>query len=529
VTPTPRHSTGAPPAPAAGDAAHAEVHVGERLAIADVVAVARGGARAVLGDAARARMAESRAFVDALVADGRTAYGITTGFGRLAQVRIAPGDVRDLQRNLVLSHAVGVGEPLPAEVVRGMLLLRAQSLAFGVSGVRPEVVELLLACLERGVHPVVPSQGSVGASGDLAPLAHVALTLIGAGEAELHGETMPAARALERAGLRPLVLEAKEGLGLINGTQAMTALGALMVHDARALATAADVAGAMTLEALRGTLAAFDARVTRVRPHPGAALAAENVRRVGAHSPIHASHADCGKVQDAYSLRCIPQVHGATRDALAHAAEVLEREVNSVTDNPLLFPDAGLVLSAGNFHGQPVALALDYAKLAVCELANISERRTAHLMDPALSGLPAFLTPHGGLHSGLMIVQYTAASLVSENKVLAHPASADSIPTSANQEDHVSMGTTSARHARQALVNAQRVIAIELLCAAQGLDLHRPLVPAPGTGAAHAAIRALVPPLDGDRLMQHDLRAVHALVAGGALRASVEAAVGPLH
>jgi histidine ammonia-lyase len=308
----------------------------------------------------------------------------------------------------------------------------------------------------------------------------------------------------------------------------MTALGALMVHDAEQLCAVADVAGAMTLEAVKGTLAAFDARVAVVRPHPGAAAAAANVRRVGAGSAIHASHADCGKVQDAYSLRCIPQVHGATRDALAHARAVLEREANSVTDNPLLFPDTEDVLSAGNFHGQPVALVLDYAKLAVCELANISERRTAHLMDPGVSGLPAFLAPSGGLHSGLMIVQYTAASLVSENKVLAHPASADSIPTSANQEDHVSMGTTSARHARQALANAEWVVAIELLCAAQGLDFHRPLRPAPGTGAAHAAIRAVVPRLEADRLMQGDLRATRALVADGSLRRAVEAAVGAL-
>jgi histidine ammonia-lyase len=473
-------------------------------------------------------MQASRAFVEQLVAEERVAYGITTGFGKLAQVHVPAGEVRALQRNLVLSHAVGVGEPLPTEVVRAMLLLRAQSLALGASGVRVATVQLLLDCLARGVHPVVPAQGSVGASGDLAPLAHVALTLIGEGEAEHGGRTMPAGDALRAAGLAPIELDAKEGLGLINGTQAMTALGALMVHDAEQLCAVADVAGAMTLEAVKGTLAAFDARVAVVRPHPGAAAAAANVRRVGAGSAIHASHADCGKVQDAYSLRCIPQVHGATRDALAHARAVLEREANSVTDNPLLFPDTEDVLSAGNFHGQPVALVLDYAKLAVCELANISERRTAHLMDPGVSGLPAFLAPSGGLHSGLMIVQYTAASLVSENKVLAHPASADSIPTSANQEDHVSMGTTSARHARQALANAEWVVAIELLCAAQGLDFHCPLRPAPGTGAAHAAIRAVVPRLEADRLMQGDLRATRALVADGSLRRAVEAAVGAL-
>lgn len=516
---------GGRPSPSAADAV---VTVGEPLTIDAVVAVARGQARAVLAPAARDRLGASRAFVDRLVAEERIAYGITTGFGKLAHVRIAPGDVTALQRNLILSHAVGVGAPYPTEVVRAMLLLRAQSLAFGVSGVREAVVDLLLDCLERGVHPIVPSQGSVGASGDLAPLAHIALMLIGEGDAEHAGEVVPSRVALERAGLAPLTLAAKEGLGLINGTQAMTAVGALMLHDALELCAVADIAGALTLEALKGTLAAFDPRVAAVRAHPGAARTAENVRRLGAASAIHASHANCGKVQDAYSLRCMAQVHGASRDAIAHARDVVTREINAVTDNPLLFPETETVLSAGNFHGQPVALVMDYAKLAICELANISERRTAHLVDPAVSGLPAFLTPLGGLHSGLMIVQYTAASLVSENKVLAHPASADSIPTSANQEDHVSMGTTSARHARMALENAQWVLAVELLCAAQGIDFHRPLAPAPGTGAAHSTIRAAVPTLVEDRMIQPDLHAVHSLVRSGALRTAVERAIGPL-
>ena len=509
----------------------APVLVGEPLSLGQVVRVARYGAPAALAPEARARVGAARAYVDRLVAEGRVAYGVTTGFGRLAQVRIDPADVRALQRHLVLSHAAGVGAPLPAEVVRAMLLLRAQSLAWGHSGVRAEVVDLLLGCLNAGLHPVVPSQGSVGASGDLAPLAHVALALLGEGEAELGGVVLPAAEALRRAGLAPLVLEAKEGLALVNGTQAMTALGVLAVEDARALAVCADVAGAMTLEALQGTLAAFDARVASLRPHPGAAASAANVRRVSAGSGIHAAHADCPKVQDAYSLRCLPQVHGATRDALAHAAAVLVREVNAVTDNPLLFPGDDLVLSAGNFHGQPVALACDYAKLAVAELANIAERRVAHLMDPAVSdGLPAFLAPPGGagLHSGLMITQYTAASLVSENKVLAHPASADSIPTSANQEDHVSMGTTSARHLRQVVAHARWVVAIEVLCAAQALEYRRPLAPAAGTGAALAAVRAVAPPLAGDRALGGDLRAVEALVASGALVRAVEGAVGGL-
>ncbi len=508
--------------------AAATVQVGRPLRIDDVVRVARDHLPVSFDPDARERVAASRAYVEAIVADGRVAYGISTGFGKLAQLRIPPADVRRLQRNLVLSHAVGVGTPLPRDVVRAMLLLRAQSLAYGVSGPRPALLDLLLAMLNAGVHPVIPSQGSVGASGDLAPLAHMALTVIGEGDAEYGGEILPAARALAAAGLEPLELEAKEGLALINGTQAMTALGVLAVHDGWRLMTIADVVGAMTVEALQGTVAAYDARVIRVRPHPGAAITADHLRRMSAGSGVHAAHADCDKVQDAYSLRCIPQVHGASRDALTHAREVLEREINSVTDNPLLFPEDDAVISAGNFHGQPVALVLDYAKLALAELANISERRVAHLMDPGVSGLPAFLAPPGGLDSGLMITQYTAASLVSENKVLVHPASADSIPTSANQEDHVSMGTTAARHLRQVLENVQWVVAIELLCAAQALDLRMPLLPAPGTGAARDAVRRFVAPLDADRLMQGDLAAVRQLVVSGELRAAVEAAIGPL-
>ncbi|HEX5435742.1 MAG TPA: histidine ammonia-lyase [Gemmatimonadaceae bacterium] len=505
------------------------IRIGDPLSLADVVAVARHRAPVVLTEPASGRVRQSRDYVASLLGRETPAYGINTGFGKLASVRVAHDDVQALQRNLIVSHAVGVGAPLPTEVVRAMLLLRAQSLAVGVSGVRLEVLHLLMACLNQGVHPVVPAQGSVGASGDLAPLAHIALSLIGAGMVEYEGTTAPAATVFDRAGLRPLVLEAKEGLALINGTQAMTALGALMLDDACRLATCADIAAAMSHEALRGTLASFDERIMAARPHPGAALVAENVRRLGGGSAIHAAHRACGKVQDAYSLRCIPQVHGASRDALAHACDVVGCELNSATDNPLIFVDDDQVLSGGNFHGQPVAMVLDYAKLAVATLANISERRTAHLQDPALSGLPPFLTRHGGLNSGLMITQYTAASLVSENKVLAHPASADSIPTSANQEDHVSMGTTSARHARQVLENAQWVVAIELLNAAQGLDCHRPLEPAQGTGAALRVIREVVPELNQDRPLQPDLLAVHDLVRSGALQAEVEGAIGTLH
>ncbi|MCC7053475.1 MAG: histidine ammonia-lyase [Gemmatimonadaceae bacterium] len=506
----------------------ARVTVGAPIQIADVVRVARHHAPVQLATDARPRILESRAYVDALVAAERNVYGVTTGFGKLASVRIAAGDVRQLQRNLLVSHAMGVGTPLSTEVVRAMLLLRAQSLSFGCSGIRIEVIELLLECLNRGLHPVIPSQGSVGASGDLAPLAHMALPLIGEGRAEYRGEVLSGALALERAGLSPVVLEAKEGLALINGTQAMTAIGALVVHDAMRLATLADIAGAMSLEALKGTSVAFDARVMAMRPHPGAAAAAGNLRRLAANSPIHASHADCEKLQDAYSLRCMPQVHGASRDALTHVAAVVERECNAVTDNPLVFAADDAVISAGNFHGQPVALVMDYAKVAIAELANISERRVEHMLDPAVSGLPAFLSRQGGLNSGLMISQYTAASLVSENKVLAHPASVDSIPTSANQEDHVSMGTTSARQCAMILENATWVVAIELLNAAQGLDFHQPLRPGPGVGAARDAIRAVVPPLESDRVLTPDLEAVRTIMADGTLRRAVEAAIGAL-
>jgi histidine ammonia-lyase len=507
---------------------NAAVLVGQALTIDDVALVARHDAQVALADAARARIIRSREYVESLVAADKTVYGITTGFGRLASVRIAAGDVRQLQRNLLVSHAMGVGTPLPRDVVRGMLLLRAQSLSFGASGIRISVIELLLECLNRGLHPVIPCQGSVGASGDLAPLAHMALPLIGEGKAEVGGEILDGRDALARVGLTPVVLEAKEGLALINGTQAMTSIGALIVYDARQLATLADVAGAMSLEALKGTAAAFDARVTSVRSHPGAAASANNLRRLAKDSPIHASHLDCAKLQDAYSLRCMPQVHGASRDALTHVADVVTRECNAVTDNPLVFADTDSVISAGNFHGQPVALVMDYAKIAIAELANISERRVEHMLDPAVSGLPAFLSRQGGLNSGLMISQYTAASLVSENKVLAHPASVDSIPTSANQEDHVSMGTTSARQCAMILENATWVIAIELLNAAEALDFHRPLMPGPGVGAARDSVRTVVPPLESDRMLTPDLEAVRALMRTGALRASVEQVIGPL-
>jgi histidine ammonia-lyase len=503
--------------------------IGTDLTVADVVRVAREYTKVSIHPNAIEPINTSRAYVEKLVAENQVVYGLTTGFGKLAHVKIAPEDVRDLQRNLILSHAMGVGQPFSTEVTRAMLLLRAQSLAYGFSGIRLEVIQLILNCLNAGIHPIIPAQGSVGASGDLAPLAHMSLMLIGEGNVEFEGKVLLAAEALAKAGLKPAILEAKEGLALINGTQAMTSIGAITLHDALELATAADITGAMSLEALKGTLASFDARVTHVRPHPSAAKVAANLRLIGANSPIHASHENCEKIQDAYSLRCMPQVHGASRDALQHALLVVTREVNSVTDNPLIFADDQKVISAGNFHGQPVALAMDYAKIAIAELANISERRIEHMLDPALSGLPAFLARQGGLHSGLMISQYTAASLVSENKVLAHPSSVDSIPTSANQEDHVSMGTTSARQAAMILENARWVIAIELLNATQALEFHAPLEPGAGVKAASVCLRKVVPPLEKDRIMTADLNAARELIVNLDLRKAVETAIGQLH
>ena len=498
------------------------------LTLSEFVAVVREGAEVRLADAARERLDAGRALVERIVAEGAPVYGVNTGFGKFQNVRIAEGGLRALQRNLLLSHAIGVGPLFPTEVVRGMLLLRAQSLALGASGVRPELVERLLELLNARVHPLVPSQGSVGASGDLAPLAHLALAVIGEGEVEHRGDVSPAADVLAQLGLAPLELEAKEGLALVNGTQAMASLLALTLVDADVLVKTADVAAAMSVEALKGSHRPFDEAVARLRPHPGAIEVAANLRALLRDSAIEASHADCDKVQDAYSLRTVPQVHGAVRDALRHARGVLEIELASVTDNPLLLVDEGRAVSAGNFHGEPLALAADHAKLALAELANISERRVEQMLNPALSGLPAFLAGDGGLDSGLMVSQYTAAALVSENKVLAHPASVDSIPTSANQEDHVSMGTIACRQAREVLENATWVIAIEVMSAAQALDFHAGLAPGVGVAAAHARVRAALPHLEHDAYLRPGLDRVRELVRSGELVRVVEAEVGAL-
>ena len=510
------------------------VRVGSALVLEDLLAVARRRATVAFDNDARQRVSTARAAIDAIAAGGDDSprvYGVNTGFGALAETRISPRDICRLQHNLLRSHSCGVGDPLPTEVVRAMMLLRAQVLALGFSGVRPLVVDTLLAMLNSGVHPVIPSQGSVGASGDLAPLAHLASVLIGEGSAEFSGAVLPGAEAMSRAGVAVIALEAKEGLSLINGTQYMLAYGALTLLDAEALARCADVAGAMSLEALKGSGRPFEERVVAVRPHPGALDVARNLRSLLAESEIAESHRDCGKVQDPYSLRCMPQVHGASRDAMRWIREVLAREMNSVTNNPLVFigSDGAEVVSGGNFHGQPLAFALDLLAMTCAELANISERRVEQLVNPALSsGLPPFLAPHTGLDSGFMIAQVTAASLVTENKILCHPASVDSIPSSAGREDHVSMGATSALKASRVLRNARMAVAIEMLAAAQGLDSRLPLKPGRGVAAAHAHLRSMVATLTADRALAPDFVLADAAIASGSLLVAVEAAVGAL-
>jgi histidine ammonia-lyase len=496
----------------------------EALTLEAIADVARAGKKVQLSAEARARIDAARAVVDRIADGGDAApavYGVNTGFGFLADVRISADEIRNLQRNLIRSHAAGVGAPLPEPVVRAMMLLRAQVLSLGHSGVRAVVAELLCEMLNRGVHPIIPSKGSVGASGDLAPLAHLALVVMGEGEAIVGGTRMPGDRALAHAGLTPVPFEAKEGISLVNGTQCMTALGALALIDADDAARLADLVGALSLEALKGTPRAFDPRIHAVRPHAGQAASARNLARLLADSGIVASHKNCGKVQDAYSLRCMPQVHGATRDALAYARRVLEIEASSATDNPLVFADANEMISGGNFHGQPVALALDFAAIGAAELANIAERRIEQMVNPHLSsGLPAFLSPESGLNSGYMMAQVTAAALVSENKILAHPASVDSIPSSAGREDHVSMGVHAADKLARIVDNVRNVIAIELLCAAQGVDLRTPHRPGPALDAMHTAVRARVPTLETDRVVSRDIETVRALLDDGSLVAA---------
>lgn len=490
---------------------------GRSLTIEDVVAVARHNRSASLAPSARRAMEASRRMVEQIIASDRTVYGVNTGFGDLSMTKISSSETRRLQQNLVRSHAVGVGTPFPVEVARAIMLLQAKKLSIGRSGVSPALPELLLGCLSSGIHPLVPRQGSVGASGDLAPLAHVALVLIGEGEAEVDGEVLPGKDALARRGLRPLSLGPKEGLALLNGTEVSTAVAALAVQDASNLLGAAIVAGAMSLEALRGSDVPFSQALQEVRPHPGQAYVAQQLRHLLRESEIVASHPGAHKIQDPYSLRCMPQVLGASYDAVSYCRRVVETELNSVTDNPLLFPEDDRVISGGNFHAQPIALAMDFLKIAVAEIASISERRTYLLLDAPRSGLPPFLASTPGIESGLMIAQNLAASLVSENKVLAHPASVDSIPTSAGMEDHVSMAPIAGRQAAKVIGNVAGVIAVELLCASQGLYLSERLQPGLGVVGALSEVRRLVSPLDADRPTSRDIETLTKLVRSGAL------------
>jgi histidine ammonia-lyase len=501
---------------------------GESFTLEDVVQVARHNEPVLLQKSAIPRIKSSRAVVETAIKEGRVVYGVNTGFGDLADVSINKDDLASLQVNLIRSHSAGVGPPFSQEVVRGMMLLRANALAKGYSGVRLEVIETLIELLNKDVTPVVPQKGSVGSSGDLAPLAHMALVLIGEGEAYYKGKIVIGKDALRKAGIKPLVLQAKEGVALINGTQPMSAVGVLATFDALRLIHDASIASSMSLEALRGTRMAADERIHAIRPHEGQTDVASAQRKILLDSEINQSHSDCGKVQDAYSLRCIPQVLGASLDAIRYAYSVLETEINAATDNPLVFGDDGVVISGGNFHGQPIALAMDFLGIAVSEIANISERRINRLVNPNLSDLPAFLTTEGGLESGMMIAQYTAAALVSENKVLAHPASVDSIPTSADQEDHVSMGTIAARKAASILENAQNVVAIEYMCACQGIDYLAPLKSSEPLKEACRTIRNVVPKLEDDRPLSPDIAKIRELMLSGDIVASVEAIVGSL-
>lgn len=501
---------------------------GSSLTLEKVVSVARHGERVRIDEGAYPGIDRAREYVEEKVNSNSVVYGLTTGFGKFSDTFISFEDTAKLQRNLIISHSCAVGNPLGEPQVRAVMLLRANALCRGNSGIRRSTIELLLAMLNAGVHPVIPEKGSLGASGDLAPLAHMVLVMLGLGEAFYRGERMTGAEAMAKAGLGPIELAAKEGLALINGTQVMTAVGALALYDAINLAKTADIAAAMTCEAQLGIKKAFDPKVHAVRPHQGQGAVADNLLRLLEGSAL-AFDTQPGRVQDAYSVRCTPQVHGACRDAVRYVENAVETEINSVTDNPIIFPDDDEAISGGNFHGEPMALAFDFLGIAASELADISERRTERLVNPALSnGLPAFLTEHGGLNSGFMIAQYAAASMVSENKVLAHPASVDSIPSSANQEDHVSMGTTAARKAAAITDNAERVLAIELFAVSQALYLRGEDKLAPATKAVYDEIRKRVPAIGEDVVMYPNINAVTELVHSGALVRAAESVSGRL-
>ena len=499
---------------------------GENLTINGVVSVSRNHAKAALSGKGRKKIIESRKNLEKIVSGNRIVYGINTGFGELCSVKIPQNKIEELQNNLLRSHAVGVGNPLSEDTVRAVLLLRANTLSKGFSGVRIEVVEKLLELLNKNVLPVIPEKGSVGASGDLAPLAHMALTLIGEGEAFFNMERMKSKDALKKTGIKPLKLKAKEGLALINGTSVMTAVLALAVYDAEKLVKNSEIAGSMSLEALKGTDRCFDKKIMDTRKHKGQEDVAHNLRLLLKNSRIIKSHRDCPKIQDAYTLRCMPQVIGASKDVIDWVKKVVEIEMNSATDNPLIFEKESI--SSGNFHGQPIALAADFLGIAVSEIGDFSERRTARMIDSKLSNLPSFLTEKSGLNSGFMTTQYTAAALASENKVLAHPASVDSIPTSANQEDHVSMGTIAARKAYEIIRNVEYIVAIEMICAAQGVGFHKPLKPGIGVQQAYRTIRKYVKKLDNDKILYPDIEKIAELIRNEEIIRNVEKVVGEL-
>ena len=503
----------------------------ERITSDDLVAVARYNVLADFSSQGEARVEKTSALIRRWIAEKKVIYGITTGFGALCNVIIPERETRRLQQNILMSHAAGVGNPLPREVVRAIMALRVHDLSLGYSGCRMETIRHMLVFLNKGVTPVIPEKGSVGSSGDLAPTAHLGLVLIGQGEAFYNGKRLSGGEVLRRIGLKPLILEGGEGLALINGTQVMTAIGVLAVNDALQLSKAADIACAMSLEVLMGSNSEFDPRIHQVRPHPGQIATADNILRLIQDSALIESHLGCARVQDAYTLRCSPQIHGASKDAVAHAMRVIDIEINSTTTNPLIFSDTQEVRLGGNFHGQPVAMAADYLSMGIAELGSVSERRIERLVNPQLSDLPAFLVKNGGVNSGYMIAQYAAAALVSENKVLAHPACVDSIPTSANKEDHVSMGTIAMRQSREILENVENVVAIELLCAAQAYDLiteKKPMSGGLGTRVAYDVIRRHVPFLDKDRELYRDIETMVAVLRRGEIVEAVEKVVGPL-
>jgi histidine ammonia-lyase len=499
------------------------------MTLEDLIDIARNDYQVVLTKEAETSIKSARSLIEKWVEEEKTIYGVTTGFGALSNVIISKKDIRKLQKNIIMSHAAGVGNSLDKETVRATMALRIKDLARGNSGIRLKTVEQLVKLLNNEIYPLVPEKGSVGASGDLAPLAHLSLVLLGMGEAFYKGKMLPGKEALSQCGLKPIHLEAAEGLALVNGTQLMTAIGGLTVYDAIRLSKMTDIAASMSLEVLMGSRTEFNPRIHKVRPHPGQGISANNMERITQNSEIITSHHDCSRVQDAYTLRCSPQVHGASRDAINYCRNTIETEMNSSTNNPLIFAEQKDFLLGGNFHGQPIALAMDFLSMAISELGNISERRIERLVNPMLSGLPAFLVKNGGLNSGFMLAQYTAAALVSENKVLSHPASVDSIPTSANKEDHVSMGTIAARKCREIVRNTEFVIAVELLCASQALDLFTDMKAGQGTLAAYHVIRNSIPHMEKDRVLSYDITSMVNLIKNGEIIEAVEKAVGKLN